>query len=168
MNLEPQPLPPPVTFDLGQLPKEHIPTLLNSIICEESMGFRRELVGNEWQWTGRGLGGEVSHELFDFVQNDMLAFDMIGRFVDAQEPPLGFQIVRVPKIDLPAIGRQQPAMYQAWLLRIGPDGGGVPFAEVKGFRAGAVIALLVAGQLGVNLEARHRELFPGHYLKLSS
>lgn len=167
--LEPQPQPRP-TLNLSDYPQEHIPLLLNSILCEECLGFTRELVsdregGTRFEWTGQGANAEITHELFDFVRNDAVAFDFAVRFVDRQQPPMGFQIIRVPEIDMP--GRQSPAQFMAFLLRINTSGGGEPFAESRGFRAGATIALLIAGQLNVDIAARHRELFPAHYMKLS-
>lgn len=161
---DPQPLPAPAgpTTNLADFPKEHIPLLLNSIICEQLLGFTRELVGNEFVWTGKGMDGEVTHELFDLVREDAVAFDMAVRFVDAQQPPMGFQITRIPAIEQ----RGTKAQFQAFLMRIGPGGEGVPFAQAAGYKAGATIALLVAGQLGVDIAARHRELFPGHYMEI--
>jgi hypothetical protein len=152
-------------WDLSAIPGTDIPLVLNSIVAEVLMGFTRHTVtdkaGTRFEWRGTGQDGQPTTELFDFVREPGLALELMTRW--AADNSFGFQVVRIP--DVPDRGIQ--AHWRAYLLRIGPNGEGVPFAEVGGNSAGVVLTLLICAQMpGVDVKRTHKELFPGHYMKL--
>jgi len=154
---------PPGSINLGdKIPKEHIPLVLNSILNEALLGFKRELVNGEWQWTGTTAEGQVTNELHDFVDNDAVAIEMLTRFGDVQDPPIAFQLNRIPRIK----GVNERALFQLYLLA--PDKNGQPqtLLTVNASRIGVAISLALCTHLQANLEMQHRTLFPGHYMTL--
>lgn len=154
---------PTAGFDLGKLPQEHIPLLLNSIVNEALLGFTRELVNGEWKWTGVDAEGTQHHELHDLVHNDLLAIEMLTRFGDGQEPPMAWQLNRIPHLP----GANQRAMWQLYLLA--PDANNQPQVvnQVTANKIGVAIALALCGVVNANLEMQHRTLFPGHYIAIA-
>lgn len=155
--------PKPTGMNLGdKIPKEHVPLLLNSIVNEALMGFKRDLVNGEWQWTGTGADGQVTHELFNFVEDDHLALEMLTRFGQGQTPPIAWQLNYIPHIE----GLNDRAMYQIYLLA--PDANKQPqiVQNVGANRIGLGIALALCGLVQADLMVQHRTLFPGHYMRL--
>lgn len=152
---------PGVPFNLGEaIPKEHIQLVLNSIINERLLGFTRELVNSDWQWTGTGKDGTTTHELHDFVGNDFVAIDMVTRFCAAQEPPMAWQLNYIPHLP----GVNERAIHQFYLLR--PDMNAQPqtLQSVYANKIGLAISLAVIGLLEADVKSVHQTLFPGHYL----
>lgn len=149
----------------GTIPQEHIPLVLNSIVNEGLLGFTRELVNNQWVWTGKSQDGtETTHELFDLVHNDYLAMDMLRNFCQGQTPPMGYQLNYIPKMK----GISEQPMYTLYLLA--PDAGGQPSIvnQVTANRMGVAICMALCGVLQADLKMQHRTLFPGHYIAIAN
>lgn len=160
MQAQPNPTP---GFDLGKLPKEHIPLLLNSIVNEALLGFTRELVKGEWVWTAFDNEGQAHHELHDIVHNDLLAIEMLTKFGQAQTPPMAWQLNFIPAIP----GVNERPMYQLYLLA--PDANQQPQVvnQVTANKIGVGVALALCGVVQADLEMQHRTLFPGHYIAIA-
>jgi hypothetical protein len=145
------------------IPQEHLPLVINSLICERLMDFKRELVNDEagtrHVWSGQNLDGEQTDQLFNFMDTDALAIELLNKFVDANE--LGYNLIRVPK----TVGGHP---VQALLLGADSEGRPTQRAHVSGNKIGPVICLLILGYMQVDIQAQHRALFPGHYLLLQS
>jgi hypothetical protein len=153
--------PKPAGINLGdKIPQEHIPLVLNSILNEALLGYTRELVNGEWQWTATGTDGQTTHELHDFVNTDAVAIEMLTRFGDGQEPPIAWQLNRIPHLP----GQNERALFQLYL--IAPDAKGQPriLLTVNAARIGVAISLALCTHIQANLEMQHRILFPGHYI----
>lgn len=154
---------PPSLADLN-IPSEHVPLLLNSIVNEGLLDFKRELVNGQWVWTGNGMDGKPTNELFDLVHNDYLAMDLLIRFCDGQPLPLGFQANRIPMIK----GVNERAQWSLYVMQ--PDKGGQPqtIAHVNAYRLGVAIATALCHILEADLQVQHRTLFPAHYLAIAN
>ncbi len=163
-NSSPPPDAPPLGQDLRDIPKEHIPTVLNSIVCEALLDFKRQLVGGEWQWSGTGVDGEQQHELFDLVHDDGLAIEMLTRFCAGQPTPLGYQLNYIPKIE----GVSQQAMFQVYILQPDLEGNPQVLHRVDANRIGLGIALVFCGIVRADVTMQHRTLFPASYLSIAN
>lgn len=155
-----QPAPQPPSQDVRDIPQAHIPLVLNSIVCESLLDFKRTLVDGEWKWSGVGVDGTVRNELFDLVHDDGLAIEMLTRFCGGQPTPLGYQLNFIPSIN------GSPQMFQVYILQ--PDANGQPqvWNKVGCNRIGVGIALALCGIVQADLKRQHRQLFPGSYLSI--
>jgi hypothetical protein len=158
--LDDQPTPQPPPISMADLPPEDIPLVLNSLIAEQLLDFKRLFNGEEFIWTGTGSDGTQVHELFDFVHNDGMVLDLMQRF--CRENQLGFQFNFVPAMKVGAA--DSPEHVLMYLLR--PDAGGNPSIamQVTGRRFAPSALMLLCGYIGADPRKQHRELFPGRYL----
>lgn len=142
-----------------EIPKEHMPHVLNSLICERMLGFERRLNehGN-FEWRGKKLDGTVSEwseALLDFANKLDEAEHMLTQ--TCRQIGCGFNII----FD----GRRE--LYAVLLSEQSADGKPVR-VSVQGKQLPLIISAAIVGAMGYNLSEQHRTLYPSHYIKLSS
>lgn len=143
-----------------EIPKDHMPLVLNSLICERMLGFERRL--NEegsFEWRGKKLDGTVSEwseSLVDFCGNIAEAEHLLSQV--CRQTGLGFNIVFDSPRDL----------YAVLLTERNEEGKATTRVSVQGKQLPLIISAALVGTMGYNVSEQHRTLYPMHYMRLSS
>lgn len=146
------------------IPKEHMPRLLNSMLCENLLGFERRLNSDgkhEWRGQMNDSGSwtewtDKLEELVDFAGDVTEAIDMLQHV--CSENGMGFNVVFDPQRNL----------LNVFILAVGPEGKPIPRVQIEGTQLASMICAAMCGLRGLSLEDQHRALFPGHYLLLNN
>lgn len=140
----------------GQIPKEHIPLTMNSLLCERLYGFQRELhPDGSFSWQAVKDDGTVINDLMQIVDDPTTAIGFLDRICAHQK--WGYQIMR--DVEAP--------MVQVSLFLVDDKGEPQLITQCTGNPLGLTISLVIAGALKLDPKAQHRILYPGHYLQLS-
>lgn len=143
-----------------EIPADHMPTVLNSLICEHLLHFERRVnKAGEFQWRGTKTTGEVtpwSAELVDFAGDLKEAQDLLHNY--CKHVGMGYNLIFNPQND----------KHVCVLLAVGEDGKPVPRVQIIGNPLSQLICAALCGLNGFQLEQQHRTLFPAHYLLLNS
>ena len=145
-----------------EIPGEHVPLLLNSLLAEQVMGFERRLnpETGRHEWSGKdSQGTEVPWSdtpPFDFAGDAGLAISLAERV--CKEGGL--------VLDLQVDGESM--MWSVKLGRLtGPESAEIVGRPGRGRPLSVMICLIIVSTLEhASVQAQHRLLFPAHYLVL--
>jgi hypothetical protein len=144
------------------IPVGHLPVLINSAIAESMLQTERRLENGEFEWRWRdGEGSTETQEWtawsrsppLDFFSDEKIAVKLLSKFCAQNGLTAELQFVE-----------------GNWAGRIGRVTGEGQ-AQIVGRPAlmstmAQTICMMICSVIKVDLAARHRDLFPGHYLVL--
>lgn len=146
------------------IPKEHMPRLLNSILCENLLGFERRLGSKgKHQWRGKSAG---SDEWTEWTENLEEILDFPGQLDEAMD--LMQQVCHDNNMGYNVVFDPQRRVLTVFLLAVGPEGKPTPRVQIEGRHLPSMICAAMCGLRGFSLEDQHRALYPAHYFLLNS
>lgn len=149
------------------IPKEHIGRVMNSLLCENLMGFERRLNSDgKHEWRGKRSG---SDDLLDWTEwNDDLEeiLDFVGDLNESidllqyccRQKGVGYNLIYDP----------QRNVHSVFILEVGPNGKPVPRIQIEGSALTTMVCAAICGMHNFSFTDQHRALYPAHYLSLNS
>lgn len=144
----------------GQIPPEHIPLTMNSLLCERLYNFARTLrPDGSFAWSAEKDEADGSKtpitDLLDFVNDVGTAYGLLTRLCAHQQ--WGWQVSQ-------DVGSP---MVQVVLFLHDRHGEVQVIATTTGSPIGLAISLCIAAAMKLDPATQHRLLYPGHYMALS-
>lgn len=144
------------TMQSLDVPKEHLPMLLNIAISEAVLGFERRVIDGRHEWRGKRTDGTYS-EWDDALPGFSTSLDESMHVLQQilRQLSLGLNIIYNPVRDSHAVV----------VLNIEPDGKNVtPKMNLSGRPLPELLAAAICQVMNIDLIELHKQCYPGHYI----